>query len=796
VLGNVIVDLYAKCADVDYAERAFKQLEDKDILAWNSILSMHSKQGFPHLVVKYFGLLWNSGVWPNEFTFAIVLSSCARLEMVKCGRQVHCNVVKMGFESISYCEGALIGMYAKCNFLTDARSIFDGAVELDKVSWTSMIGGYIKVGRLDNASDLFSRMPNRNVVAWNLMISGHAKGGYGVEAIEFFQNMRKAGIKSTRSTLGSVLSAIASLAALDFGLLVHAEALKQGLHSNVYVGSSLVSMYAKCGKMEVAKKVFDTLNEQNVVLWNAMLGGYVQNGYANEVMELFFNMKSCGFYPDDFTYSSILSACACLKYLDLGRQLHSVIIKNKFASNLFVGNALVDMYAKSGALEDARQQFELIRNRDNVSWNVIIVGYVQEEDEVEAFHLFRRMNLLGILPDEVSLASILSACASIRGLEQGKQVHCLSVKTGQETKLYSGSSLIDMYAKCGAIDSAHKILACMPERSMYMNSLRTTDASVLFSEFSNPKSAVVWTAMISGLGQNDCSVGALQLYKEMRSCNVLPDQATFVSALRACAVVSSIKDGRETHSLIFHTGFDSDELTSSALVDMYAKCGDVKSSMQVFKEMSRKKDVISWNSMIVGFAKNGYAEDALRVFDEMKQSHVTPDDVTFLGVLTACSHSGRVSEGRLIFDMMVNLYGMQPRADHCACMVDLLGRWGSLKEAEEIHGDDIRGQQAAEKLIELEPQNSSPYVLLSNIYAASGNWDEVNTLRREMREKGVKKLPGCSWIVVGQEMNMFVSGDKSHHSASEIDAVLKDLTPLMRENDYVVQLDFFCDDEE
>ncbi|KAJ6412561.1 hypothetical protein OIU84_005583, partial [Salix udensis] len=573
--------------------------------------------------------------------------------------------------------------------------------------------------------------------------------------------MRKGGIKSTRSTLGSVLSAIASLAALDFGLLVHAEALKLGLHSNVYVGSSLVSMYAKCGKMEAANKVFNTVDEQNVVLWNAMLGGYVQNGHAYEVIELFFNMKSCGFYPDDFTYSSILSACACLKYLDLGRQLHSFIIKNKFASNLFVGNALVDMYAKSGALEDARQQFELIRNRDNVSWNVIIVGYVQEEDEVEAFHLFQRMNLLGILPDEVSLASILSACASVRSLEQGKQVHCLSVKSGQETKLYSGSSLIDMYAKCGAIDSAHKILACMPERSvvsmnaliagyaqinleravnlfremlveginsteitfaslldacheqqklnlgrqihclilkmglqlddeflgvsllgMYMKSLRTTDASILFSEFSNPKSAVVWTAMISGLSQNDCSVGALQLYKEMRSCNVLPDQAAFVSALRACAVVSSIKDGRETHSLIFHTGFDSDEV------------------------------------------------------------------------------------------------------------------WATMLGACRIHGDDIRGQQAAEKLIELEPQNSSPYVLLSNIYAASGNWDEVNTLRREMREKGVKKLPGCSWIVVGQETNMFVAGDKSHHSASEIDAVLKDLTLLMRENDYFVQLDYFGNDEE
>jgi pentatricopeptide repeat protein len=428
--------------------------------------------------------------------------------------------------------------------------------------------------------------------------------------------------------------------------------------------------------------------------------------------------------------------------------------------------------------------------------NALIAGYAQINLE-QAVNLFRDMLVEGINSTEITFASLLDACHEQQKLNLGRQIHCLILKMGlQLDDEFLGVSLL----------------------GMYMNSLRTTDASVLFSEFSNPKSAVVWTAMISGLSQNDCSVVALQLYKEMRSCNVLPDQATFVSALRACAVVSSIKDGTETHSLIFHTGFDSDELTSSALVDMYAKCGDVKSSMQVFKEMSRKKDVISWNSMIVGFAKNGYAEDALRVFDEMKQSHVTPDDVTFLGVLTACSHSGRVSEGRLIFDMMVNLYGMQPRADHCACMVDLLGRWGSLKEAEEfinklnfepdakvwatmlgacrIHGDDIRGQQAAEKLIELEPQNSSPYVLLSNIYAASGNWDEVNTLRREMREKGVKKLPGCSWIVVGQETNMFVAGDKSHHSASEIDAVLKDLTPLMRENDYVVQLDFFGDDEE
>ncbi|GAV67731.1 PPR domain-containing protein/PPR_2 domain-containing protein [Cephalotus follicularis] len=893
LLGNAIVDLYAKCGNVDSAEKVFDALEDRDIFGWNSVLSMHSKKGLLQHVVRSFGSLHSCGVSPNEFTFAIVLSACARLVDVEYGRQVHCNVIKVGLASTSFCVSALIDLYAKCNRVSDARRVFDGVLDLDTVSWTSMIAGYVQaglpeeamkvfeemqnvgcvpdqvafvtvinayvaLGRLDDACELFSQMPEPNVVAWNVMISGHAKRGCEAEAIVFFQNMRKAGVKPTRSTLASVLRAIAGLTSLDFGLLVHAEAIKEGLASNVYVGSSLINMYAKCEKMEAAKNVFNAFDEKNVVLWNAMLGGYVQNGYANEVIELFTYMTLCSFHADEFTYTSILSACASLEYLELGRQLHAFIVKNKLASHLFVGNALVDMYAKSGALEEARQQFDLISNRDNVSWNAIIVGYVQEQNDAEAFNMFRRMNLNGIVPDEVSLASILSACANVQGLEQGEQVHCLSVKSGLETSLFSGSSLIDMYVKCGATGSAHKVLSGIPVRSvasfnaliagyaqyyleeaivlfkqmqieglkpseitfaslldacngtqklnlgsqlhclilkrgllyqddflsvsllgMYMKSQRKEDASAVFSEFPYPRSRVFWTSMISGYTQIDCSEEALQLYREMRSFNVLPDQATFASVLRACAVLSSLRDGREIHSLIFHTGFDLDELTASALVDMYAKCGDVKSSVQNFEEMCNKNDVISWNSMIVGFAKNGYAEDALKIFEQMSRTCVMPDEITFLGVLTACSHAGKVSEGREIFDIMVNYYGIRPRVDHCACMVDLLGRWGFLKEAEEfidkiayesdakiwatllgacrIHGDDIRARRAAEKLIQLDPQNSSPYVLLSNIYASSGNWVEVNTLRRAMREKRVRKSPGCSWIVVGQKTNLFVA---------------------------------------
>ncbi|WCJ26010.1 Pentatricopeptide repeat (PPR) superfamily protein [Euphorbia peplus] len=925
-LGNAILDLYAKCGNVDFAEKVFDGLENRGILAWNSILSMYSKLGFLDMVDKSYRSLQKHEVWPNEFTFAIVLSAYGRLESVQCGRQVHCNVIKMGFQSSSFCKGALIDMYAKCNSMNDCDKVFDLGVDLDTVAWTSMIAGYVKaglpekalevfnkmkrvglepdqvafvttinayvgLGRLNDASYLFSQMRNPNVVAWNLMISGHAKRGYEEKAVELFQNMRKANVKSTRSTLGSVLSAIGSLSAVNFGSLVHAEAIKLGLDSNVYVGSSLVSMYSKFEKIDAAKKIFDALDERNIVLWNAILGGYAQNGCPYDVLELFNGMKNFGFHPDEFTYTSILSACACLEYLEGGRQLHSMIIKSKFASNLFVGNALVDMYAKSRALMDSRKQFELMKNKDNVSWNAIIVGYVQEENETEAFHMFHNMHSHGILPDEFSMASILSACANVEGLIQGKQIHCFSIKSCLDTSLYVGSSLIDMYSKCGIITAAHKILDCMPTRSvvsmnalisgyaptnleeavllfkvmqaeglkpsevtfailldacceaqlvnlgrqihclilknglsysdeflgvsllgMYMNCLLKTDACNLFSEFSNSRSTILWTAMISGLTHNDFSDEALQFYQLMRGYNVLCDQATFVSVLKACATLSSIRDGKGIHSLILRTGFGSDELTCSSLVDMYAKCGEVKRAIQVFKQMPCKKDVISWNSMIVGFAKNGFAEDALQIFEEMKQAHVRPDEVTFLGVLTACSHAGRVLEGRQVFDSMGSCYNIQPRLDHCACVVDLLGRWGFLKEAEEfiytlnlephamiwatmlgacrIHGDDIRGQRAAAKLLELEPQDSSTYVLLSNMHSASGNWNEVNNLRSAMRDKGLKKLPGCSWIIVGQKTYFFVAG----HKSGKMEQALKDLTTLMKEDGYAAFVDSFIHD--
>lgn len=881
-LGNSILDLYAKCGHMDYARKLFSHLEKRDELAWNSIMSMKSRKGLFADVLDDFVSMQSCGVAMNQFSFAIIVSACAKLLDLELGRQAHCALIKMGFETDSYCEGALIDMYAKCGYLYFAKRIFEDAVNPDRVSWTSMISGFAKVGlvnealkvfekmqeaghvpddvvlvtilstcvgqgRLDDARNLFAKIHKPNVIAWNVMISGHVKGGNEREAIELFKNMVSAGIEPTRSTLGSVLRAIAVVSNLTYGLQVHSWALKRGLNSNVYAGCSLVNMYAKCQKMEAAMTVFNDLEEKNEVLWNALIGGYAQNGHAHDVLNLFVNMKSTGFQPDEYTHTSLLSACACLGNIKMGRLLHSFIIKKEYGRNLYVQNALVDMYAKCGALLNARNLFEQIKNRDNVSWNAIIVGYVQEEKEEEAFGMFRRMISTGIAPDEVSLASILSAVANLKDLCKGMQMHCFMLKYGLEKAMYAGSSLVDMYCKCGIVDIASEVFSSMPEKNvvcvnalisghaqfslseaantlkymllegmkpsevtfatlleacsnntdlhlgmqihcfilklalpftdeflavsllgMYLNNRRNIDAIRFFSELPLPRSTVVWTVLISGSAQNDNYEEALHWYHEMRCHNSMPDQATFCSVLKACSTLTSLEYGKKIHSFIFRVGYDKDELTGSALVDMYAKCGEIESSAQVFSEMISKKDVILWNSMIVGYGKNGYAEDALKIFYEMKRADVKPDAVTFLGVLTACSHAGKVPEGREIYDSMISVYGVKPRRDHNACMVDLVGRWGFLEEAEKfienlgpepdsmiwasylsacrLHGDDRRGKRAAEKLFELEPNDSSPYVLLSSMHAASGNWDGVKFVREKMTEKGLVKLPGSSKI--------------------------------------------------
>ncbi|WOL08099.1 pentatricopeptide repeat-containing protein [Canna indica] len=507
-VGSALVDLYSKCGQLCYSRRVFDRLEERDAATWNSVLSAHSRHGSPVEVLCSFRSMRSAGVLPDQFGFAITLSACSRLKDLDLGKQVHCTVVKTGLESNSFSEGSLIDMYSKCNHVADARKVFEKIDSPDTVSWTNMIAAYSRIGmcneavelfsemldrggapdqvvyvttitallslgRLDDAEDLFWQMPLPNAVAWNVMISGYAQNGCAAEALSFFKEMRSRRVKPTRSTLGSVLSAAANLMALNEGRQVHSEAIRFGLDSNVFVGSSLVNLYAKCFQIEDARKVFDFTDVRNTVMWNAMLSGCVQNGYAEEVMHLFFDMKRLDSDPDDCTFVNVLGACGCLENLSMGRQLHAFAVKNSSVSNLFVGNAVLDMYAKCGELSDAKRQFKHMPIRDIVSWNAIIAGFAHNEEEDGALSLFQRMMMMDeVLPDEISLATVLSACSNLQAFEEGRQIHCLSIKSNLNSNLYVASSLVDLYAKHGEIEAAKRVYVQMHQRSDYLYFLR------------------------------------------------------------------------------------------------------------------------------------------------------------------------------------------------------------------------------------------------------------------------------------------------------------------------------------
>ena len=922
-LGDALVDLYCRSSRAGDAWRALGcclGAEASGAEAASSVLSCHARSGSPRDVLDAFRAFRCSvGSRPDQFGLAVVLSACSRLGVLSHGRQVHCDLVKCGFCSSAFCGAALVDMYAKCGQVADARRAFDGIACPDTICWTSMIAGYHRVGRYQQALALFSRMTKmgsapdqvtcatvistlasmgrledartflkkidmQSTVAWNAVISSYAQGGLEREVLGLYKDMRRRGLRPTRSTFASVLSAAANVAVFDEGQQVHAAAVRHGLDANVFVGSSLINLYLKHGCISDAKKVFDFSTEKNNVMWNAMLYGFVQNELQEETIQMFQYMRRADLEADDFTFVSVLGACINMDSLDLGRQVHCITIKNCMDADLFVANATLHMYSKLGAIDVAKALFSLIPYKDSVSWNAIIVGLAQNEEEEEAVHMLKRMKLCGIAPDEVSLATAINACSNIRATETGKQIHCASIKYNVCSNHAVGSSLIDLYSKHGDIESSRKVSAQVDASSIvprnafitglvqnnredeaielfhqvlkdgfrpssftfasilsgctglinsiigkqvhcytlksgllnqdtslgisligiYLKCKLLEDANRLLKEVPDHKNLVAWTAIISGYAQNGYSDQSLVMFWRMRSYDVRSDEATFASVLKACSEIAALADGKEIHGLITKSGFVSYETATSALIDMYAKCGDVVSSFEIFKELKNKQDILPWNSMIVGFAKNGYANEALLLFQKMQESRLKPDEITFLGVLIACCHAGLISEGRNFFDSMSQVYGLMPRVDHYSCFIDLLGRGGHLQEAQEvidhlpfradgviwatylaacrIHKDEKRGKVAAKKLVELEPQSSSTYVFLSSMHAAAGNWVEAKVARETMREKGVTKFPGCSWITVGNKTSLFVVQDTHHPDTLSIYEMLGNLTGMIKDD--------------
>ncbi|CAK9262806.1 unnamed protein product [Sphagnum jensenii] len=615
-------------------------------------------------------------------------------------------------------------------------------------------------------------------------VARHVKSGQYAMALELFQQMQQEGITPDRCSFVHVLNACAGLQALEEGRHIHTQIRESGYESDVYVGSGLVDMYARCGSIDDAWSVFSRLATRDVVSWNAVILGYSNCQQGEKALELFRQMQLEGLEPNLVTFIGVLSAWA----IDKGRHVHKQIIQSGYELDVCVGSCLVDMYAKCGCIEDASRLFNRMTTRNVVAWNSMILGYVKCGQGQRALEVYRKMPHGVLEPNPVTYAGLLNACSSSGALEEGKRIHTQIVQSGIDSDVYMSNALIDLYAKCGSIEDAWTVFQRMSTHNV-----------------------VAWNAMISGYVKCGQGQRAIELSRQMQLEGVEPDHVTFVGLLNACASIAALKEGKHVHDQIIESGCESDVFVANNLVHMYAKCGSIEDAQSVFDKMPTH-NVISWNALLGGYAITGRGKEALQQFEQMRQEGVAVDSVTFIALLTACSRAGLVNEGFCYFEIMGSVHGISATPEHYACMVDLLSRAGHLGEAENlvktmssepnspvwkallaacrVHGNEETGKQVAKRAVELDSTKAGSYVLLSNIYAAAGKWDLSRSIQRQRLSRGVRKEPGRSWIEVNGKVHSFLVDDLNHPQRAQIRAELRRLFPLMKEAGYIPDTKF------
>ncbi|KAK4342083.1 hypothetical protein RND71_037899 [Anisodus tanguticus] len=475
----------------------------------------------------------------------------------------------------------------------------------------NLISVLVKFGRLNDARKVFDQMPERNVVSWTAMLNGYLRYGLDDEAMNLFAEFVRRGMLWNSKTYVCVLSMAGRNCDFELGKQVHAGIIKGGF-SNLILDSSTVSFYAQCGDLESAFRVFDVIKRPDVVCWTTMITACSQHGRGKEALRVFLQLFSDGFDANEFTVCSVLNACGEEKELKFGKQLHAAITKNRFRMDVFIGTALVDMYAKCSEIDDARTVFDGMGKRNTVTWTSIIAGYARNGHAEEAIRLFRIMKRRKIFANNLTMVSILRACGLLRALPAGKEVHAQIIKNSLQDNIYLGSTLVWLYCKCSENSAAHKVLQDMPIRDV-----------------------VSWTAMISGCAHLGHEYEALEYLKDMLGEGVVPNPFTYSSALKACAKLEDIKRGKLIHSSISKTPSLSNVFVGSALINMYAKCGYLPEAIQIFDNMP-ERNLVSWNVMIVAYAKNGCCGEALKLMYRMQVEGIEVDDYILATVLTAC----------------------------------------------------------------------------------------------------------------------------------------------------------------
>ncbi|KAM7459408.1 hypothetical protein LguiA_036402 [Lonicera macranthoides] len=581
------------------------------------------------------------------------------------------------------------------------------------------------------------------------------------------------------------------------GMQVHTAVAKMGYGFDRMINNDLIDMYGKCGVMDMACKVFDRMPERNAVSWTALMCGYLHRGNAKGSLSLFSRMRSSSVKPNEFTFSTNVKACGFLGVPENGMQIHGLCCKTGFEWFPVVGNSLIDMYSRCGRITEAGHMFNVMPVRSLISWNVMIAACTLEEMGDKSLLLFKEMQKEGEIPDEYSFTSTLKACSDLGSIREGTQIHAYLITRGfplSAQTIISGA-LVDLYVKCGYL----------------------LDAREVFNHVEK-KSVISWTALVLGYAQEGNLSEAMDLFGQLRRSSIRVDGFVLSSMMGVFADFALIEQGKQMHSYAVKVPLGLDISVANSIVDMYLKCGLTEEAERLFDEMP-ERNVVSWTVMITGYGKHGLGKKAISIFKKMQLDKTEPDGVTYLAVLSACSHSGLVEESKEYFSILRADHRIKPRVEHYACMVDLLGRAGRLKEAKnlienmplkpnigiwqtllsacKVHGNSDMGKEVGEILLRLDGNNPVNYVLMSNIYANAGNWKECERLRKLVKAKGLKKEAGRSWVEIDKEVHFLYNGDETHPLTEKIHLVLKETERRMKEEmGYAYEVRFSMHDVE
>ena len=603
--------------------------------------------------------------------------------------------------------------------------------------------------------------------------------------------------------------------------VVHVKAVKDGSIGCLNVKNYLLSLYIKTQNFGYAHKLFDEIPDRDVRSWTILISGLARAGWFGMVVGHFRTMQEEGVRANEFTLSSVLRSCSGAKELRTGKGIHGWIVRNEIDLDATLANALLDVYVKCGEFRYAERLFETGRERDTVAWNILIDGHIRIGDVEKSVALFHRLpfkdvaswntvisglmrnshseNALKLLYEMVESGSSLSEFTFSTGLvlastlvllELGRQIHCRVLRLGIHDERFIRTSLVDFYCKCGKMDKALLIFREMP----LDHSNSTHDGSTT--------EKVTWSSLITGYVQNDDYEGALRTFISMVREHIGIDRFTITTIASMCSKAGTLTLGQMIHALIEKIGHKLDSPLASSLVDMYSKCGNLEDARKIFKQ-AISPNVVLWSSMISACAWHGQGHGAISLFQDMIKKGIKPNEISFTVVLTACSHTGLVEEGCKYFQLMKEVYHIKPEIEHFACMVDLYGRVGHLDEAREfidkhgishlslirksflsscrLHNNIEMARWATQNL---ESLDDGSHVLVANTLTMHHKWEEAAKVRRLMKERGVNKLPGQSWIQLKNQVHAFVAGDRSHPHGAEIYSYLDKLIGRLKEIGY------------